>query len=215
MMPNSKKRDYGKIFLIIIVFFAVILVTVFSLITLLDNNEPAKNDTNGDGFIDLPVEDREIIFIEDSKNIIVGDKKINIADPWNIIEAQRTAQSESFECITSSDAPKCTVYTVSNSENEFYLSLDGTYLYKGGAISELAKIKKQFLGQEYDLIMEPYQIIDITDSDNQIESEVYRQIYICNDNNTCVSSGILSVDVDANKKQVEAFYNLVVSINFV
>lgn len=215
MKPNSEKRDYGRVFLIVVVFLAVVLMTIFSLVTLLDNDKTSNNDTNDDGFIDLPKEDREIIFIEDSKNIVIDDTKINILEPWRITEGQRTSQSESFECITSTDNTKCTVYTISDSENEFFLSFNGAYLYKGGAISELSKIKTQFLGQEYDLIIEAYQIIDIKDSSKQIENNVFRQIYICNDSNICLTSGILSIDSEANKKQVDAFNNLISAIKFI
>lgn len=212
MIKKVEKKDYGRLALTVIVFLAIGLMTIFLATGILDNNENSSDETNDDDFFDLPVEDKEVIFFEDPKSVVLGAKKISITDPWLITKAQKTLSDKFFECESSTQASSCIVYYISNSEVEFILSIGGAYLYKGGFIGEVITKKTQFLEGDYNLVLEQYNTVNINDTSIESPDDFYRQIHICSEDNVCLSSGILSLNQQENRNQSKLFIDLIGSL---
>ncbi len=187
---------------------AVALIIIFGIGALLFYRQSTVNNQN----TQTPEPETAIILaLDDKNNIKLENKTIKLPSDWQIQLSIRSTKGTNLICEdTNSDL--CTINYVSKGSFRFLLTIPSTVKPKEVRAFSSENKKLNYLGKEVEFKYEMYSVEKRSDTNENGQSEqssekIYSLISGCNEG-VCLSSELLSEDLETNKKQVAAFEEL-------
>ena len=182
-VKNLLKKRFVFVLLLIIAFSTFIYI-IFSL----NSVKQEVNEVKEENVTNSPLK------IFDPFNIDSEKIKLNIPEGYRIFEAFYGNKNE-YQCINnSSELIKCKVYTISNGDQQYFISFLGRYNKIHNFLISEEKNDINIDGIEY---TEYKQIVNLSNDINIEPSYSTLQKSICNAD-FCLSSGVLSFDTVLN-----------------